>query len=164
MRKMIFAAVAAVALGTSSVAMAAHGGGAGGHMGGGFGGGHIGGGHIGGGFSGHIGGSFGAGHLGGAQFGGVHPGGGLGLTPHVAGLPNGGGVIGTAPHTFSGVHSNASAGRALAFRDHGHDRFHHRRFGLGGLYAYGPSCTYSPYQTWPNYNNCDPEYYDQNYE
>jgi hypothetical protein len=135
MRKiMMFAAIAAVALGASSAAMAAHGGGGGGHMGGG------GGGHMGGGFS--------AGHFGG----------GAGFAPHFASVPSGRGVVSAEPHTFS-------TGRAFAFRgSRDHDRFHHRRFGFdGGLYAYEPSCYYSPYVTWPYYNNCYLDY-DQSYE
>jgi hypothetical protein len=158
MRKMIFAVVAAVALGSSSAAMAAHGGG-GGHMGGGFGGAHVG-----GGFGGHMGG-FGGAHLGGGL--GVAPGvghlGGIGhgFAPHVAGVAPGG-VVDAAPHTFSGVRHNPFVGHDVAFRgdhdhdfrgDHDHDRFHHRHFGPG-FYAYGPDCTYSPYATWPYYNNC----------
>ena len=127
MRKMMFAAIAAVALGASSAAMAAHGGGGGG---------------------GHMGGGFGAGHFGG----------GAGFAPHFAGVPSGGGIVNAQPHTFS-------AGRAFAFRGgHDHDRFHHRRFGFdGGFYAYEPSCYYSPYVTWPYYNNCYLDY-DQSYD
>ena len=161
MRKMIFAAVAAVALGTSSVAMAAHGGGGGGTWvaalaavisrrpcGGGLG---------------HIGGGFGAGHLGGGQFGGVHPGGGLGLTPHVAGLPSGGGVAGVAPHTFSGVHSNPSGGRALASVTTVTVTF---AIAASGWAVSTPTDRLAATRRTgllPDYNNCDPEYYDQSY-
>jgi hypothetical protein len=150
MRKMIIAAVAAVALGVSSVAaMAAHGGGGGGHFGGGFGG------HVGG-FGGHVGG-FGGVHTGGLGMGGV----GHGFTPHIGGLPSGG-IVSAAPHTFSATGARTELGRAYAFR--GHDHFHRRGFGFyGGPYVYGPSCYYDPlYTTWPN-NNCYPGYnYDYN--
>ncbi|HEX3504892.1 MAG TPA: hypothetical protein VHU22_16000 [Xanthobacteraceae bacterium] len=159
MRKTIFAAVAAVALGASGAAMAGHGGGGGGGHGGG------GGGHMGGGFGGgHMGGGFG-GHMGG--FGGGHFGGGF--APHVGGVAPGG-VVGVAPHAFSGFHGNPYAGRSYAFRGdhfHDHDRFRHRRVFFGfdnGLYAYdGAYCNYNwPYATWP-YNSCSLGY-DQSYE
>jgi hypothetical protein len=168
MRKIIFAAVAAVALGATSTAMAAHGGGGGGgHMGGGFGGVHMGGGlggmHIGGGLGhiggglGHIGGGLGIGHLGGG-LGVAHLGGmGHSLAPHIASVPSAGGIVGAEPHTFSGVRRNPYVGHHLAF--HGvHDHFHHR----SGLYAYEPTCDYSPYASAPYYNSCnlddDPTY------
>jgi hypothetical protein len=170
MRKTVFAAVAAAALGAgsavSTTAMAAHGGGGGGHMGGG--GGHMGGGfgHMGGGFGGHIGG-FGAAHFGAAHFGGFS----RGFAPHFAGVAPGG-VVGVAPHTFAGFHGNPHMWRGYAFRgdrdrDRDRNHFRHRRIFFGfdnGLYAYdGSSCYYGwPYTTWP-YNSCY-RGYDQNYQ
>jgi hypothetical protein len=161
MRKTIFAVVAAVALGASGTAMAAHAGGGGGHAGGG-------GGHMGGSFGGaHFGGGFGAPHMGAR----VAPG-GIGMThPGFAAAPNtfaagrGNFAPRTVPNTFAANPAFAGRGRNFAWRgDHDHDRFHHRRFAffpgfVGGIYDYDatPTCYYDPNTPWAyqyGYNSC----------
>jgi hypothetical protein len=152
MRKVVFSAIAAIAIGiaaTSAPALArGAGGGGGGHFGGG--GGHFGGGggHFGGGGIGHFGGGgFGGGGIGHFGGGGIGHFGGLGMghiggagTAHLGGATTGLGIA----HGMTGAHAAAVNPGHVAGLHHrlGHDGFRHRGF-VGGVYGdsgYYDSC------------------------